>query len=57
MTRYVIYAALLLASFAVPPLVFLLIGAFTYGWFIPRVGDWLYDRMPRKRSHSVTIRR
>ena len=35
MTRYVIYAALLLASLAIPPVVFLLIGAFTYGYLIP----------------------
>lgn len=56
MTRYVIYAVLLLLALAIPPVIFLLIGAFTYGWFIPRVGDWLYGRMPRKRTYAIARR-
>ena len=56
MTRYVIYAALLLASLAIPPVVFLLIGACNYGYLIPRVGDWLYSRMPRKRTYPIARR-
>jgi hypothetical protein len=40
----------ILISLVIPPIVFLLIGYFVWGYMLPTVADWLWRKAPKARA-------